>query len=507
MNKTWLLQLAFIIAALAIALHGHLTFAATDHPAGTLISQGGAVWRISDDGTARQPFDSAERFLSNRFSFSNVVAANAGDMALPAGAMYPWGNGMLFNDSGTIYQVSGQVSGAQKHPFTSAAVFLGDGFSFSQVVNGNLAGLPLGTPIDSTADALLPGTFIRNPSGAISEIIDAGVTAFPNAGVFFSNGGSFSAAVPSNVQPTTVASYRVGSIVNDAGALWDITANGKVGFPSAACYANFGFTFPMAIAGSTQGITSTGTACGDNPNSDGIMMYQTENVTVDGATYAVSFISADLSTKKISVYTESADHADCITSCTVLPLSSFLSEDGSSAGTNGSYFCPVSYGSSCTGKTNSFYAKIIDSKTGTLINAGNEYGRTFPLLTFAADGTPTWYSEESQYESSGTHAAAGIGYFGLVENGAVSLQANLLDSKQASTPTTQGAIGLKSQTVYLVHVAGATVPEEANVLQAMGLDDALLLDGGGSTALMYNGSYKSGPGRDIPNAVTLREHN
>ena len=493
--------LVFVIGVITFIGFSHQVFAATIHPAGTLISQNGAVWRISDNSTSRQSFDSVERFYSNRFSFTAVVPANTGDMTLPDAGLYPWGDGVLFNDSGTIYQ----VSGSQKHAFTSADVFLGQGFAFSQALKGNLSALVAGVPISDPTAAHLPGTFVRSANGAISEITSSGAQAFPSAAVFFSNGGSFTSAVPGAVTPTSIASYRIGSIVNDNGGIWQISAAGKIGFPTAACYTNFGFTFGMAITGSTQGLSVVGSACGDNPFSDALSSYSTQNVNVNGATYKVEVETFNLASGKIHVRTDDASHATCITNCLVLPLSSYINADGAVAGMNGSYFCPVAYGASCAGKTNSFYAKMIDSQTGTLINSDNEYGRAFPFITFSSNGSPTWYSQESQYESSGVHAAAGIGYFGLVENGAVSLQTNLLDAKQTNTATTQGAIGLKGQTLYLIHVFGSTVPQEAAVLQAMGLDDALLLDGGGSTAMIYNSAYRSGPGRDLPNAITVSE--
>ena len=37
-------------------------------------------------------------------------------------------------------------------------------------------------------------------------------------------------------------------------------------------------------------------------------------------------------------------------------------------------------------------------------------------------------------------------------------------------------------------------------MKALGMDNALNLDSGGSTAL-WSGGYKAGPGRNIPNAV------
>ena len=58
----------------------------------------------------------------------------------------------------------------------------------------------------------------------------------------------------------------------------------------------------------------------------------------------------------------------------------------------------------------------------------------------------------------------------------------------------------KGSTAYIGVVHSATVAESARVLKAMGMENALNLDDGGSTAL-YSGGYKVGPGRDLPNAV------
>ncbi|MBI1919274.1 phosphodiester glycosidase family protein [Candidatus Microgenomates bacterium] len=54
--------------------------------------------------------------------------------------------------------------------------------------------------------------------------------------------------------------------------------------------------------------------------------------------------------------------------------------------------------------------------------------------------------------------------------------------------------------VYIGDVFNATMNESAHVLKAFGMDNALNLDEGGSTALWFGG-YKAGPGRNIPNAV------
>ncbi|MDH7476197.1 MAG: phosphodiester glycosidase family protein [Microgenomates group bacterium] len=58
----------------------------------------------------------------------------------------------------------------------------------------------------------------------------------------------------------------------------------------------------------------------------------------------------------------------------------------------------------------------------------------------------------------------------------------------------------KGSFVYIGVVFNANVAESARVLAALGMENALNLDDGGSTALWYNG-YKVGPGRNLPNAL------
>ena len=66
----------------------------------------------------------------------------------------------------------------------------------------------------------------------------------------------------------------------------------------------------------------------------------------------------------------------------------------------------------------------------------------------------------------------------------------------------KGSIGSDGTNIFQALVANATVTESANVLQALGVRDALNLDGGGTSA-MWLGSYRVGPSRLLPNAVLL----
>jgi exopolysaccharide biosynthesis protein len=78
-----------------------------------------------------------------------------------------------------------------------------------------------------------------------------------------------------------------------------------------------------------------------------------------------------------------------------------------------------------------------------------------------------------------------------------------MDTKQRTVKSFRGILGWKGRTLYFVIVRSATVVDSAAVAQALGLDYALNLDGGGSTAMVQNGGYLVGPGRNLPNAILL----
>ncbi len=235
--------------------------AVESHPAGTLVLSGSTVWHISDDGTMRHGIDSLAKFQSNRFSFANVVPANSADLALPDGGLLGWGSGVLFNDGGTVYQ----VAGGMKHGFTSAAAFTGSGFSFVNVVNGSLAGVPAGANISDASMAHQEGTFVVS-SGTVWMITATGRKGIPSPGVFYSYGAGWGEVVAANSADLAMASegnatFRTGALVNDGGTLFAATATTKRGFPSASCYTDFGFNFSMPVSGSTSGLTAGANYC------------------------------------------------------------------------------------------------------------------------------------------------------------------------------------------------------------------------------------------------------
>jgi len=73
-------------------------------------------------------------------------------------------------------------------------------------------------------------------------------------------------------------------------------------------------------------------------------------------------------------------------------------------------------------------------------------------------------------------------------------------------PLLQAEKGLKGSdgtSIYLVVVENAALTDAQLVLQALGVQDAINLDGGGTAAMWIEGQYTVGPGRLLPNAILL----
>lgn len=478
--------------------------AATTHPAGTLVQNGGAIYLISEDGTKRLPFDSQEKLFSHRLSFDRVVPANAADMSLPEGSSPAWGDGVLFADKAVIYQ----VSGGKKYGFTSAQVFLGQGFKFEMVKNGNLTKLTEGQAINRADAKHLDGTLL-NSNGLIWTWDKGTAKAFPSEAVFYSHGGSYAQVANANTNDkyTTlgIMNYRTGTLVNDAGAVSVIKGDTKLGFPSVSCFLGFGFNFSFVVNGKTTGLKSGSSICADSGSaqSSANSSYSKQFVVANPGQFEVRMETFDLSSGKVRVITDTAYDDDCNATCPVASLKAFAEANGAQHGMNGTYFCPADY-SECKSIANSFFWKVIDTKAGKMINERSGLGENDPFLTFDSVGQPKYFSKWTDYKDSNFKASAGINSPSIIQDGQITLDTAKLDSKQKTTRSVRGAIAVKGKTLYLIQVYGATVPDSANVLKSLGVDHALLMDGGGSTALLYDNEYKIGPGRGIPNAILVQ---
>ena len=221
--------------------------------------------------------------------------------------------------------------------------------------------------------------------------------------------------------------------------------------------------------------------------------YSRQSVSALGSTYVVDIVAADMSSTKIIVDTASA--SDCRDNCPVLSLGDYVSRNGAFAGINGSYFCPAEY-PSCAGKTNSFDTLLMN-KNKTYFNSDNNVYSNVPAVIFQS-GSMRFVGQSLQWgRDTGVDSVLANQPL-LVSGGNIAFTGNG-DPKQGSKGS-RSFVGNKGSTAYIGVVRNVTVAEMAEVLKALGLENALNLDSGGSTALWYGG-YKAGPGRNIPNAI------
>lgn len=221
--------------------------------------------------------------------------------------------------------------------------------------------------------------------------------------------------------------------------------------------------------------------------------YSRQKVSTDIGDFLVDIISADLNSTRVIV--DTASESDCRDNCPVLPLSDYASRNGAFAGVNGSYFCPAAY-PTCAGKANSFDTLLMN-KNKRYFNSDNNVYSSVPAVIFL--GSSARFVGASQEWGRDTGVDAVIANHPLmVFNNNVAFGGNS-DPKQGSKGS-RSFVGATGSTAYIGVVHNATVAESARVLHKMGIQNALNLDSGGSTAL-WSGGYKVGPGRNIPNAL------
>lgn len=234
-----------------------------------------------------------------------------------------------------------------------------------------------------------------------------------------------------------------------------------------------------------QNITQSNT-----PPSSG---FSVQSVSTENGNFTVYIIAADLNSTRVIV--DTASDSDCSNNCPVLPLSDYISRSGAFAGINGSYFCPAEY-PSCAGKTNS-YDLLVMNKNKVYFNSANNVYSSNPAAIFSGNSARFVGQALEWGRDTGVDSVLS-NYPLLVFGGNVSYTGGG-DAKFAPKGT-RTFIAAKGNMVYIGAVLNATMSDSAKTLKVMGMDNALNLDQGGSTAL-WSGGYKLGPGRSIPNAI------
>lgn len=223
--------------------------------------------------------------------------------------------------------------------------------------------------------------------------------------------------------------------------------------------------------------------------------YSYISVASEKGNFNVQLVKLPLS--KYKVKTVAANKDNCKKDCPTKTLAQYISENNAVAGINGSYFCPPDY-ASCKDKKNSFDYAFYNSNKGKWLNKHALSWNKTAVAIFKGNSAK-FYKDSSTASTS--DASAGISnYPALLKDSNVVVN-NLTDPQKVRG--TRGAIGVDDKYIYLAIIRNATVTEAAYAMKALGVKHALNLDGGGSAALYYQGAYKIGPGRTLPNAIVL----
>src|SRR3989344_3497038 len=242
-----------------------------------------------------------------------------------------------------------------------------------------------------------------------------------------------------------------------------------------------------ALQPSTQSAPANNTAPGSG--------YSRQTVHTDQGDFLVDIIAADLGSTKVIV--DTASDETCPNNCPVLSLADYVSRSGAFAGVNGSYFCPADY-PSCAGKTNSFDLLAMN-KNKHYLNSDNNVYSTNPAVIFG--GNYVRFVGKAQEWGRDTGVDGVLSNFPLLLSGGNITFSDAGDAKQSSRGN-RSFVAAKGNTVYIGVNNNATVAQSAVILKALGLENAMNLDDGGSTALWFGG-YKIGPGRALPNVILL----
>lgn len=174
-------------------------------------------------------------------------------------------------------------------------------------------------------------------------------------------------------------------------------------------------------------------------------------------------------------------------------MADYVSKGGGFAGINGPYFCPAEY-PSCAGKTNSFDTLLMN-KSKFYFNSSNNVYSSVPAMIFSSGNVRLVERSSDWGRDTGVDAVVASQPL-LISGGEVRFGGDG-DIKKTSKGT-RSFISSKDKTVYIGVVRNATIAEVAKVLKTLGMQSALNLDSGGSTAFYVNGKYVVGPGRQTP---------
>jgi len=237
--------------------------------------------------------------------------------------------------------------------------------------------------------------------------------------------------------------------------------------------------------------------------------YEHKKISTLNGSFSIDYVEIDLNNPKLEIITDTAQNFNCKNNCKAKSLAEYIIKNNAFAGINGSYFC-----SSNSCKENYYFSPIFNTAEKKLINTDQlKYWTTGPIVAFDKDNNFYYYKDSRDFVSvdefektNNTKLQALISNKPrLIEEGKNILIEWDIDKKQKNLKSTRNALSFKDNKMFLVVARGATLPDLANILKSMKMEYALNLDGGYSAALYYNDEYMLGPGRNIPNAILIKE--
>ena len=246
------------------------------------------------------------------------------------------------------------------------------------------------------------------------------------------------------------------------------------------------------------------------PPSSDPSTYQSYTLATDEGRFAIKVVT--LQRDAFEMVTDTGSTTDCETDCAAKALAEYVQENAAFAGIHGSYFCPPDY-AECIAKPYAFDPPAFNTAADVMIHDDTLVFHDRPFIAQTTDGEMHYFhridsfgTTLADYEAStGLEVNAAIGNWpSLIEDG-ISVVANEPVESSFSNIGTRGGIGWDDEYYYLVIASSATVGNLASIFDGLGAHYAMNLDGGGSAALYYDGSYKAGPGRLLPNAILFKE--
>lgn len=219
------------------------------------------------------------------------------------------------------------------------------------------------------------------------------------------------------------------------------------------------------------------------------------NIQTDVGSFKATVVTLPIG---VSMFTDTASDTDCTADCPVKPLADYISGAGGMAGIHGTYTCPADY-ADCASKKNSFDFPVYNSRINRWINEDKLGWGGRSMIYQEAGGAYKYRQDAGRVD--GIRGGI-VNYPGILNDGHITVEPSGLSAKQSSKGT-KGGIGFNDNTIFLVVAYNVDMFDFANVFKSLGAKYALNLDGGGSVAL-WQGGYRAGPGRQLPNAVVFK---